>query len=192
MKSLTASLLIAAAAGAAHAQLTVDVVGNPGDGFTTWTFGGSSTARQEGATSDPSNNIFNSQDTGQFPFGQDTILDTTLQDAIFFLDGDVTMTVGANSQLIAAVYIDDDGAQADDFGVRTDTRLAWNFGDPSSWSGTATVGVDITAFALGATDLSGTQPFFAEQVDFTFAVPAPGAAAAFAAAGLVAVRRRRR
>lgn len=199
MKALIASLAVASAAGMAQAQLTIDVVGNPGDGVTTWTFGGSSVANTDGATRDETGASFNTNDTGQFQFGEDNILNTTYQDAIFLLTGNVTMTVGSSTGNISAIFLDDDGGSADDLGVRTVAPITWIAGEASSWSGSGTVNVDINDFALGTWNLDNQTPFFStfdaatntSGVLITFAVPAPGAAAAFGIAGLVGLRRRR-
>ena len=77
-------LVVAILASNANAQLVVEVEGVPGSGVTTWTFSGESNVLPDCIRDvilcevrDVTNNTFSTFDSGQFPFGEDTILDTT-------------------------------------------------------------------------------------------------------------------
>ena len=178
-------LVVAIVASNATAQLAVDVTGVPGSGQTTWTFSGESEVLEDCIEDvilcevrDVTNNTFSTFDSGQFPFGENTILDTTIQDLVFPLIGDASITVGDATQLIGGIYLDDDGASADDFGIRTfDSPLSYQYPNTSSWTGSGTIAVDINAFALGAwvvDDPLGQATFLSDTVNVTFtAVPEP-------------------
>ena len=184
---LPASLLaFCVAIPTAQAGLIIDVSGVAGSGDTTWVFTTVTpgTASVDGTIRDASNATFNAADTGQFPFGLDTILDTSIQDTVFSLSGNATVTVGGNSQLITGIFLDDDGGSADDLGIRTFADLAYLAGDTSSWTGSGTVNIDISAFALGSWSLNSSdgQAMFIDDpiiVNFieTTAVPAPASLA---------------
>ena len=181
-------LVVAILASNANAQLVVDVTGVPGSGVTTWTFSGESNVLPDCIRDvifcevrDVTNNTFSTFDSGQFPFGEDTILDTTLQDIVFPLTGNASITVGGTTQLIGGIYIDDDGGSADDFGIRTlDSPLPYQFPDTSSWTGSGTAFVDINSFSLGAwvlNDPLGQATFLSDTVNVNFtAVPEPATA----------------
>lgn len=187
---------VAAAAGSAVAQspLTINVVGVPGAGVTTWSFSGAGSTTAAGTARTNAANTFNAGDTGQFPFGQDTILNTLIQDQVFALTGAATLNVGSDSRAITGIFIDDDGTSADDMGVRLSADLTYAAAAASSWSGSGTVNVDINTFVLGAWSINTTQgqAMFLNNpvlVNFT-AVPAPASVALLGVAGLAARRRR--
>ena len=183
-----------AIASTANAQLFIDVVGQPGSGFTTWTFSGSGIAALDGEIRTNADNTFSAFDTGQFPFGQDTILDTSIQDQVFALTGNASITVGGTTEPITGIFLDDDGGSADDLGIRAANLLPYLTDDASSWSGSGTVNVDLNAFALDTWSLNGNDGqaiFIADETIITFRIPAPGAAGLLGVAGLAATRRRR-
>ena len=194
-------ILISAAlsvASLSHAQLNIDVVGTPGSGVTTWTFSGSGGATSaDGSIRDTSMNTFSAFDSGQFPFGQDTILNTSYQDMVFTLTGSATITIGSQTRSIAGIYLDDDGGSADDLGVRADTQMDYLVGEASSWTGSGTVNVDINDFALGTWSINsvdGQAMFFSDPTTVTFsAVPEPTTMILLGAgAAAIAARRKKR
>lgn len=201
MKARMLALAVAAAAGTASAQtLFIDVVGNPGSGVTTWTFSGSSTT--SAAFVAPATirtnvaNSFNAGDSGQFPFGLDTILDTSIQDVVFTLTGNASVTVGNQTRTITGIYLDDDGGSADDMGIRVDTDLVYGNSEPSSWTGSGTANIDINTFDLNGSPWSlngfdGQAIFLSPETVVTFRIPTPGSVAVLGIAGLATLRRRR-
>ncbi len=197
---VTAVMAIAAmTASQAQADLVIDVTGVAGSGVTTWTFSTAApgVVTTAGSIRDATNNTFNAADTGQFPFGLDTILDTSIQDQVFALTGNVFVTIGANTEQLTGIFLDDDGGSADDLGVRAANELAYLVGDSSSWTGSGTVNVDISAFALGTWSINSTDGqamFFSNPITVNFsAIPEP---TSFALVGVMAVgcvlRRRRK
>lgn len=187
--------IILAAAGTAHADLVIDVVGTPGAGVTTWTFSGSGgTTLADGAVRDTTGNTFNAGDTGQFPFGLDTILNTSYQDMVFTITGNASVTVDGVTEPIAGIFLDDDGGSADDLGIRAANQLDFLAGTASSWTGSGTVNVDINDFVLGSWSINetdGQAMFLNDEVIVNFSVPAPGSLALLGLAGGLATRRRR-
>jgi len=185
---------LAAATMSAQADLMIDVVGTSGSGVTTWTFSGSGTANNSGTMRTNVDNSFNAGDTGQFPFGLDTILDTSIQDVVFTFTGVASVTLGGTTESLTGIFLDDDGGSADDLGVRIANNLDYLVGDATSWTGSGTVNVDIDAFSLGVWSINSTdgQAMFAgDPIIVTFRVPAPGSFALLGLSGLVATRRRR-
>lgn len=201
MKSLTIAGLALAFAGAstiASADLRIDVVGVPGSGSTIWTFSGTpDTVTTAGSIRTNAANTFNAGDSGQFPFGQNTILDTTIQDQVLTFTGAATVTIGNDTQTITGIYLDDDGASADDLGIRVATQLDYAVGESSSWTGAGTLAIDITKFSPGTWSINSTQGqamFFGDPIIVTFnAVPEPATLGALAiGCGVLGWRRRRR
>lgn len=195
MKKSLAVLAVAGLATASQAQLSIDVAGVPGSGVTTWTFGGSDIAAISGTMRDNSGTTFNAGDTGQFPFGLDTILNTSYQDQVFTFTGAASVTIGGNTQGLTGIFLDDDGGSADDLGVRVATPIDYLAGDATAWTGSGTVNVDINDFALGFWSMNSTDGqamFVGDPVEVTFrAIPAPGSLALLGLGGLAATRRRR-
>ena len=197
MKKIIVIATALAAASFAQAQLNIDVTGVPGSGVTTWTFSGSGgSATGDGSIRDTTNASFSAFDTGQFPFGEDTVLDTSIQDQVFALTGDATVTVGGTTQSIAGIFIDDDGGSADDMGIRADTQLDYLTGDASSWTGSGTVNVDINTFALGVWSINSTDGqamWISDPTTVTFeAVPEPATMVILGGLAAMAARRRRK
>lgn len=190
---IAASLAVASFA---QAQLRIDVTGVSGSGVTTWTFSGTGTAILDGTMRDSSANTFSSNDSGQFPFGQNTILDTSIQDGIFALTGSVSVTAGSETRDIVAIYLDDDGTSADDLGVRVDSSLAYLTGDATEWSGSGTINVDIDTFVLGTwsvNDTDGQAIDLDDETIVTFeAVPEPMTMVVLGGMAALAARRRRK
>ncbi|MFG0314725.1 MAG: PEP-CTERM sorting domain-containing protein [Phycisphaerales bacterium] len=193
-KAVVFTAAIAAASMTANAELVIDVVGSSGSGFTTWTFSGSSTTNVAGSMRTNADNTFNAGDTGQFPFGLDTILNTSYQDMVFAFSGAATVTIGGTTENITGIFLDDDGGSADDLGVRLMNELAYDVGVAATWSGSGTVNVDIDDFALGTWSMNsaeGQAMFISDPIIINFRVPAPGSLAVLGLGGLVATRRRR-
>lgn len=163
----------------AQANLIIDVSGINGTGITTWTFSTDTldTVDNAGNTRTSTANTFSAFDTGQFAFGVDTILDTSIQDSIFSLSGNVNLNIGSQSEQITAIFLDDDGASADDLGIRTANELFYSVGETSGWSGAGTVNVDISTFVLDTFQITsslGQAFFFADPITVTFSeVSAP-------------------
>lgn len=193
-KTLVLSAVLAAGSMTANAELFIDVVGTAGSGVTTWTFSGSSTTNLAGSMRTNADSTFNAGDTGQFPFGLDTILNTSYQDMVFAFSGAASVTIGGTTESITGIFLDDDGASADDLGVRVMNELAYDVGIATSWTGSGTVNVDINDFALGVWSMNSTEGqamFISDPIIITFRVPAPGSLAVLGLGGLVATRRRR-
>ncbi len=193
-KAVVFTAAIAAASMTANAELVIDVVGSSGSGFTTWTFSGSSTTNTAGSMRTNADNTFNAGDTGQFPFGLDTILNTSYQDMVFAFSGAASVTIGGTTESISGIFLDDDGGSADDLGVRLMNELAYDVGVAASWSGSGTVNVDIDDFALGTWSMNsaeGQAMFISDPIIVNFRVPAPGSLAVLGLGGLVMTRRRR-
>lgn len=161
-------------------DLVIDVRGVIGSGETTWTFSTLSPGIAEltGSIRDNSGNFFSGADTGQFPFGQDTILDTSIQDRVFVLSGDAEVSInGTETESLTGIFLDDDGGSADDLGVRAANNFIFQEGDEITWTGSGTTNVDISTFALGPwkiDDLQGQRMFISETITVNFiAVPEP-------------------
>lgn len=194
----SAALALLCAVGNVNADLVIDVIGNPGSGVTKWTFitVAPGVAELDGSVRDNSANTFNGADTGQFPFGQDTILNTGYQDVVFTLTGNASITIAGNTEALTGIFLDDDGGSADDIGVRVANELAFLQNDLVTWTGSGMVNVDITDFVAGSWDVSdvGGQRLFISEfltVNFT-AVPEPTSAAFAGLMVLGLVSRRRR
>lgn len=197
--ALAAVFAVAGACSTAHAQLRIEVTGVPNSGQSTWTFftDTSDLVTTAGTIRTPPNNTFSAFDSGQFPFGQNTILDSSFVDVVFPLSGSATITIGGETQSIAAIYLDDDGTSADDLGVRAAVALDYAVGEASSWSGSGTVPVDITAFVEGSWSINsadGQAMFFADPVlvNFTQVIPEPTSAGFLLGGACLLVMRRRR
>lgn len=173
--------LFVIAAMPAKANLIIDVVGTSGAGFTTWTFSTVAPGITEGDSSIRTNsgNIFLAGDTGQFPFGINTILDTTIQNTVFALTGNATVTVGGTTELITGIFLDDDGDSADDLGIRVANTLSYLQNDEATWTGSGTLAVDIDTFVLGTeiiSDAGAQRMFLSELITVNFSnapVPIP-------------------
>ena len=100
-------------------DLIIDVRGVIGSGETSWTFSTKAPGIAEltGSIRDNTGNFFSGADTGQFPFGEDTILDTSIQDTVFVLEGNAEVSInGTETESLTGIFLDDDGGSADDFG----------------------------------------------------------------------------
>ena len=150
----------------ANAALIIKVEGIKGSGQTTWSFSGSDTAEQNGTirTSQSSGN-FSSGDTfdrAGTGAGDDFIADRSIQNVLVALSGTVKLTIGSQIRSITHLFLDSDKDPefrftstdigriwADDFGIRVNKALSYTNGQSSSWSGIATVNLDIGKFLLG-------------------------------------------
>lgn len=198
MKKVTIAAAIVAGATLANAQtpLTIDVVGTPGAGITTWTFSGFGSTNTAGTLRDNTGNTFNAGDTGQFPFSGDTILNVGYQNMVFVLTGSVSITIGSVTENLSGIFLDDDGASADDLGVRAANPVTYALGEATSWTGSGTVNVDINDFALGPWSINsadGQAMFLNDPVLVNFAiVPEPATFVVLGAGALALLLRRRR
>lgn len=159
----------------AQAALLVDVFGDPGSGFTTWTFSGSSTATEPGE--------FVITDIGETDSTQwknigDYVI-TALDDFIITdpaSTASVTTTSGG-TQPITGVLIDRDsstpGGNNDDWAIVPFANLTIGQGDEVSWTGVLTLNVDINNFFLGFVSNSDTAPGGLTDTRLTFATPEP-------------------
>ncbi|MGK7931785.1 MAG: PEP-CTERM sorting domain-containing protein [Microcystaceae cyanobacterium] len=137
----------------AKAALIVNVTGTPGTGFTTWTFSGSDTASTFGNFRAFPSDSLSLSDTTQMenPNSGNFIADTGISNQSFaVLSGSATITAGSNSQALGGIFLDDDGAAADDLGFRTATStLSYLNVDTISISGTVTIGIDLNQLITG-------------------------------------------
>ncbi|TWU06981.1 hypothetical protein CA54_53850 [Symmachiella macrocystis] len=151
----------------ANAELMIDVTGLGGDGFTTWTFSGTSIASSSESIPTGTNNIPGFSDVGQLSSdgttsGLHVILDDGIQNQLFpVLSGLATVTVGADTQSITHVILDaDSGTNPDDIGIRVDSLLSYLAGETSSWTGSIVVGVDLNDLRTGSFTNVGSAPLF--------------------------------
>jgi hypothetical protein len=145
-----------------RAALTLNVSGVTGSGFTSWVLSGSSTAIQSGTirTSLGSAN-FLIDDTFEPDFTGNFLLPSSIQDTLFPIigpsSGPPSVTVGSDTVILNHIFLDEDGAERDDIGIRTVTSLQYAAGESSSWSGTFTLELDIDKFIPGTYRLNSTQ-----------------------------------
>lgn len=198
--ALATAALILGSAMPASATLMVSVTGDSGSGQTTWTLSGSSSASNDGTvrTSAGSAN-FNGQDSMEFgsPNGGNFIASAGIQDTLFAVSGAASITIGADTETITHIFLDDDGSSFDDFGIRTASSIDYLLGELSSWTGAFIVNLDIDDLIPGTYDLAGvvnggfTGPNFAQPAGVVLTtavneVPEPSTLAIFilALAGL--------
>lgn len=199
MRKLTVAAAALALAAIANAQtpLTIDVVGAPGAGVTTWTFSGVGSTNNPGTLRDNTGATFNAGDTGQLPFASNTILNAIWQDDVLAMTGTASITIGAITQDLTGIFLDDDGTGGDDLGVRAAVPITYVLGEATSWTGTGTVNVDINDFALGSWSINaaeGQAMFLNDPVLVNFAIvpePATFAVLGVGVLGLLVSRRRK-
>ncbi len=189
------------------ATLVIDVVGTSGSGQTAWVFSGSSTTADAGVIRTAGAGAgFNNEDTTNIvaPNDGDFIADTGLQDVLFVASGNAAVTIGGSTELITAVFLDDDSpitVVADDFGFRTENPLSYTAGQTISWTGSLTLALDRQQLNIGiftqGNNATGTAEWVQEG-DMTVSiseqpvdVDAPGGLALMIA-GLAALGMRRR
>ena len=153
------------------ASLVLSVDGINGSGITTWNLSGTSIVNQNGTirTNVGSSN-FSIGDTFEPDVAGDFISSTTsiLDNTLFSITGLATVTIGSDTQTITNIFLDPDGSNRDDFGIRVDSALSYLSGETSSWLGSFTVALDISEFNLGSYRLNTAQ---ANGGGFLFALP---------------------
>lgn len=170
MKNYVWGAVLLLACANANASLILNVEGVSGAGSTSWSLSGSSTVNRDGTIRTNSGSNFSIDDTfepdltGDFISSSTTISDNSL----FSIAGFATITIGSDTQTITDIFLDPDGSSRDDFGIRVDFPLDYLTGETSSWTGTFTVGLDISEFNLGSYRLNTTQ---ANGGGFLFALP---------------------
>ena len=149
-----------------NATLVIDITGVPGAGEVTWTFSGSAVA--------------SSSDTDLFGGGQDffnignfATLDFTTFSAT---STTATVSVGATTVAIDAVFIDDDSGVTDDIGVDTASVIGANAGDTVSWTGSLVAPFDFNLLIVGTfgpASMSNVADITDISVTIAEAAPAP-------------------
>lgn len=203
-----AALVALALSGADASALSVDVVGVPGTGQTTWTFSGSSTATDSGTFGLSPPTSATPATLSQFlNFGDFTDINLEARPV---LSGTAIVSVQSGPSIssldISEVFVDDDASAAsDDFGVYFGgATLAFDRGDLVSFSGSVLVGFDLTDLdssplpfsQTGSTDVDvGLESKL--DVSLTISEPAvvpvpPGLSLALTGMGVLALFRRRR
>lgn len=199
MRMLTFAAALAATGGVADAASLV-ITGTPGAGTVTVAASGTATPRGDGNILALSETFFNNtRDLQYLGF----ITNTAIQNQTVALTGNLTISQGANSAVISALFLDDDGASDDndDLGFRSNDVLNYTTAAGLlSFSGSATMALDITDFGL----IDKTASFNAQSfvngdqlwitVSQTAPVPLPAGLPLLLAGfgGLVVVRRAQR
>ncbi|MCB1761436.1 MAG: PEP-CTERM sorting domain-containing protein [Gammaproteobacteria bacterium] len=141
-----------------HASLILNVEGISGAGITTWALSGTSTVNESGTIRTSAGSAgFSVDDTFEPDVTGNFILNSSIQNQLFSITGTPTVTVGADTETITHIFLDEDGSSRDDFGIRTGNPLVYTTGESSSWSGTFTVALDIDNFIEGSYRLNTAQ-----------------------------------
>ena len=77
----------------------------------------------------------------------------TFSDLVLAGTGNAQISIGGVSESIAGIFLDDDSADIDDFGIRTANPLSFGAGQRTVFSGSLTVSsplLDITNFSVGS------------------------------------------
>lgn len=144
--------------GPASAALVLNVQGISGTGVTNWTLSGASTAIAGGTIrTNVGSNTFALGDSFEPDLTGNFLANGSIQDTLFAITGVANISVGANTQSITSIFLDDDGASRDDFGIRVGAPLIYSAGEASNWTGNFTVALDISNFNVGVYRLNTAQ-----------------------------------
>lgn len=199
---LAVALLAAgiAVASPASAQLRIDVSGKAGTNKTLWKFSGSSIFSHNGGAGNSTNILDDDSNPSWFWHGSDWMVTDIPNDDREFLPGSTAaLTIGARTETIETLELDNQGSGQDEFGMSNSSIPGeWRMfhGDLIAWAGQGEIDVDITSF------ITGTHTFTNYDNDGTLnmtmnisSVPEPGewAAMGILGAGLagLVIRKRR-
>lgn len=209
-RKLSISLASAVAAAAlfaspASATLMISVTGSSGAGVTTWELSGTSSASDSGTVRTPAGSAsFSPDDSMEIGSpNSGSFIIPAINNTLFAVTGAASVTIGADTETITHIFLDDDGVAFDDLGIRTSSSIGYLSTEMSSWMGSFTVNLDIDTFTPGTYALAGVVNGFFNGPDFAQAgdvsltiskkVPEPGTLALFGLglAGLGIARRRK-
>lgn len=152
----------------ASATLLISVTGESGSGQTAWTLSGSSSASEDGSVRTAAGGAgFSSQDSGEFgsPNDGNFIASSSIQNTMFAVSGAASVTIGADTESITHIFLDDDSA-FDDWGIRTASSIDYLIDEVSSWTGAFILDLDIDDLILGTYELAGVDNGFFNGPDF--------------------------
>jgi len=202
---LAVALLAAgiAVASPASAQLRIDVSGTAGTNKTLWTFSGSSIFSHNSGAGFSEAFLDSDRSPSQYWYGPDWMVTDISNDDREFLPGStVTISIGARTETVETLELDNRANGRDEFGMGTNTIANdWDIfdGDLISWAGQGEIDVDITEFISGSHNFSdwygsGTLNM-TMNISNASSVPEPGewAAMGILGAGLagLVIRKRR-
>ncbi|MEM9840680.1 MAG: PEP-CTERM sorting domain-containing protein [Pseudomonadota bacterium] len=154
IRTILASVAAAAVSiASANAALTISFTGAVGDGVTTITFDGTTTASLGGTVRETGEAGYSPEDTLQ-PSGAGAFINNfTIQDLLISVVGNLTLSVGGTTANVTELFLDEDFATSspdNDLGFRVDNALGYFAGDTINWDGSATFALDISDFNAGA------------------------------------------
>ncbi|MEM1112193.1 MAG: hypothetical protein AAGI11_09830 [Pseudomonadota bacterium] len=160
--------------------LTITLSGVAGEGTTTASFSGSTTASESRQIRDPSASDYDGGDSFEPGFiggvgDEDWLIDASLSGLVVALTGDATVSFGGSTYPLVSLFLDDDtgengGTASDDFGFRVSTPQAYTAGQVLTFAGSGQFAIDISSFAPGTydsldtnTDVNLTSSFFSDD-----------------------------
>lgn len=208
LSCLFAGLLVCFGTSVSNADLVINITGVTGSGETTWTFTTTTDAVADanGTIRENADFGFNTNDTAQFG-GGDGIFDALIQDQVFVLTGDASISATTidrfdnevtTTEDITGIFLDDDGAGAgDDLGIRVANELEYFLDDTITWTGSGVANVDISQLVEGTFTMNSGAFWNIDQGNtiveiVAVAVPEPAAALGLFAVGLVGLTIRRK
>ncbi len=189
-----------AIASPASAQLKIDVSGKTGTNKTLWKFSGSSIFSHNGGSGFYAPFLDSDRTPSQYWRGPDwMVADITDDDREFLPGSTMTITIGARTETVETLELDNRSSGNDEFGMGTTTIANdWDMfdGDLISWAGQGEIDVDITEFILGSHNFSNWNGSGTLNMTMNIgSVPEPGewAAMGILGAGLagLVIRKRR-